>query len=511
MTEPLPETETMPLRRFVAVLAVFFAGAHVSLYAMGIRMDTTPLGVFMQYADPELLRTRLFETCWYLHIQPPFFNLFLGAVLKAFPESYGLAFNVIYLLVGFGLYLSVVILQTRLGVSRFLATAVATVFITSPTFILYEHLLAYTFPCAALLALSVLLLDGFLRDGRAREGWLFFVILVALGGVRATYHLVYFALAVVFVLSVIRPPRRRLLWMMLIPGLILTSVYAKNYALFGEFSTCSFTGKNLWIKTIGNLRWDDKTRLVAEGNLSSVSLVNRFEAVASYPEPFRQAHGYPDVPVLQQETKSSGEINYNHAAQLAIADAYRRDALYGLAHYPAVFAATTLQAWLNYFTPGSSRATDSLNYPLLKPLIHIYDRLLFGELNFPLEERYPLLEHHDWGQRQYVFLLVGLPCLLGYGFWCAFGFGQSRHRLTREQRLVILYLCLNVLYVAVVGTTVELNEISRFRFETDPLYVVLAGMLLQHTMSRFARTPLWLLPTHIEAPRAAATQGAGPA
>jgi hypothetical protein len=501
----------MPQRRFVAVLAIFFAGTHVTLYAAGIRMDTTPLGVFMQYADPELLRTRLFETCWYLHIQPPLFNFFIGVVLKVFPESFDLTFNAIYLLVGFGLYLSLVFLQTRLGVSRFLATAVATVFVSSPTFILYEHLLAYTFPCAALLTLSVLLLDGFLRDGRAREGWLFFVVILVLGGIRATYHLVYFASAVVFVLSVIRPPRRKLLWMALVPGLLLASMYAKNVALFGEFTTCSFAGKNFWIKTIGNLRWDDKTRLVEEGKLSPVSLVNRFEAVASYPESFRQTEGYPKVPVLQQEAKSSGEINYNHAAQLAISDAYGRDALYGVVHYPSAFTATTLQAWLNYFTPGSTRAADSENFPRLKPLAHIHDRLLFGELNFPLEERYPLLEHHDWGQRQYVFLLLGLPFLVGYGFWCAFGFGYSCHRLTREQRLVILYICLNILYVAVVGTTMELNEISRFRFETDPLFVVLVGMLLQHVMSRFARMPLWLLPAHIEARHTAATQGAGPA
>ncbi len=501
----------MPRRRFVAVLAVFFAGTHAMLYALGVRMDTTPLGVFMQYADPELLKTHLLQTCWYLHIQPPLFNLFLGIILKGFPNSYGLAFNVVYLLLGFGLYVTVVYLQTRLGVSRFLATLIATVFMASPTFILYEHLLAYTFPCAALLALSALLLDGYLRDGFARTGWLFFSVLVLLGGIRATYHLVYFAMVAVFVLIVVRPPRRKVLWMILIPALVLTSFYAKNYALFGEFTTCSFAGKNLWIKTIGNLRWDDKTRLVEEGRLSPVSLVNRFEAVSSYPEEFQHVKGFEGVPVLREETKSTGEINYNNLAQLAISDAYCRDAVYGLIHFPKVFVATTLQAWLNYFTPGSSRAADSLNYPLLKPLAGTYDRVLYGELNFPLEDRYPLLEHHDWGNHQYLFLLLGLPLVLAYGLWCSFGFGRSRHRLTREQRLVIFYLCLNVLYVAIVGTTMELNETSRFRFETDPFFVVLAGMLLQHVMSRFARTPLWLLPAHVEARRAAAAPGAGPA
>lgn len=76
--------------------------------------------------------------------------------------------------------------------------------------------------------------------------------------------------------------------------------------------------------------------------------------------------------------------------------------------------------------------------------------------------------------------------------------------------MVILYLCGIILYVAIVGNTMELNETSRFRFETDPFYVALAGVLLQHIMSRFARTPLWLLPAHVEARQAAAAQGAGP-
>ncbi|MCL4691950.1 MAG: hypothetical protein KJ060_05490 [Candidatus Hydrogenedentes bacterium] len=510
MTQPLPDTETMPARRFAAVLAVFYAGAHVMLYAAGVRMDTSPLGVFMQYADPELLQSRLLETCWYLHIQPPLFNLFLGIVLKLFPNTFGLAFNVIYLALGFSLFIAIVMIQTRLGVSRVVAAAVAMVFVISPSYLLYEHLLAYTFPCAALLAGSAVFLDAYLRNGNARYGWLFFLTIALLGGVRATYHLVFFALVAGFVLAVMRPPRRKLVWMVAVPAMLLVSLYAKNAVLFGEFSTCSFAGKNLWIKTVGNLRWEDKVRLVEEGKLSPVSLVNRFEAVASYPESFRQIGDMPNAPVLREEAKSTGEINYNHAAQLAISRAYGADARYGLTKYPNVFVATNIQAWLNYITPGSSRAADSTNYPLLKPLTRIYDRLLYGEANIPLEESHPLLEHHDWGNRQYVFLLVGLPTLLAYGFWCGLGLGRARHRLTREQRMVILYLCGIILYVAIVGNTMELNETSRFRFETDPFYVVLAGVLLQHIMSRFARTPLWLLPAHVEARRAAAAQGAGP-
>ncbi len=510
MTFAHPDTDVLSTRRFIAVLAVFFVGIHAMLYAMGVRMDTTPLGMFMQFADPELLRTRLLETCWYLHVQPPLFNLFLGCILKAFPVPYAIAFNTVYLLMGFCLYVTIVFLQVQLGVARILATALATAFVASPTFILYEHLVDYTVPSAMLLAVSALLLDHFLLYRRTCAGWLFFAVLFVLGGIRATYHLAFYALIAVFVLRAVQFPRRRVLVMALIPALLLVSFYAKSYALFGEFSVCSYAGKHLWIKTIGNLPREDRVRLVEKGDLSQTSLIGCFETVSSYPERYQKTEGFDNVPSLHALTKSSGEINYNHLAQLVIGQAYRRDAVYGLLNFPGIFAATTLQAWLDYCTPGSAKLTDFANYPYLEELAQVYARVPYGQIDLPLGKDVPLLQHHVWGDHQYLGLLVGLPSLVGYGLWCALGLGRANHLLTRNQRVVILYLCLVILYVAVVGNIMEMNETSRFRFETDPFYLVLTGILIQHTMARFARTPLWLLPAHVEA-RHAATRGAEPA
>ena len=36
----------------------------------------------MQYLDPLLLKSDLLKSLFYLHSQPPIFNLFLGIVLK---------------------------------------------------------------------------------------------------------------------------------------------------------------------------------------------------------------------------------------------------------------------------------------------------------------------------------------------------------------------------------------------------------------------------------------------
>ncbi len=49
--------------------------------------------------------------------------------------------------------------------------------------------------------------------------------------------------------------------------------------------------------------------------------------------------------------------------------------------------------------------------------------------------------------------------------------------MSREQRLWVLFLCFNIGYVAFVGNLLEVGENNRFRFTTDPMTVVLLGLL----------------------------------
>ena len=74
--------------RMSLALAASFAAAHLIYYALGVRFDNTSLAWYWQYLDPELLKSRLLESVFYMHSQPPLFNLFLGAVLK-YPGAAG--------------------------------------------------------------------------------------------------------------------------------------------------------------------------------------------------------------------------------------------------------------------------------------------------------------------------------------------------------------------------------------------------------------------------------------
>ena len=144
-------------RHWIGMLALLFILVHAVYYALGFRFDRTTLIEVMHYLDPEMLRTRLAESLWYMHIQPPLFNLFTGLVLKITPESPYL-FQLIFLAFGFMFYSATFFLQVRMGVRTRLACVLSTLFMASPSFLLWEHYLLYMMPCAALLTFAALLL-----------------------------------------------------------------------------------------------------------------------------------------------------------------------------------------------------------------------------------------------------------------------------------------------------------------------------------------------------------------
>ena len=64
------------------IIVALFVGVRVLLFALGGRFDAENLTTWMQIADIQLLRIDLLHTLWYLHSQPPLFNLLIGLALK---------------------------------------------------------------------------------------------------------------------------------------------------------------------------------------------------------------------------------------------------------------------------------------------------------------------------------------------------------------------------------------------------------------------------------------------
>jgi hypothetical protein len=434
-----------------------------------VRFDTGGLGWFWQFLDPQLLRQRLLESVFYQHSQPPLYNLFIGLMLKLFPGRLHLALFLLALCGGWLLYLSLFYLQRKFGVSRLLAFITSTLFMASPSFILYEQWLFYTFPLALLLTLSVFFLHQLLTRESVRNGWGLFTCLLLLCGIQGTYHIAYFALIFAGLLVACSTHRKTILMTGALPFLLVFSLYAKNLILFGKFSASSWLGMNLAKVTIVDIPFHERQQMVAKGILSHSALISPFSPVERYGTELSQVSGFDNVPALRQPLKSTGQINYNHLAYIGIADSYLRNSRAAIRHRPLYFRLGIQRAWTIYFHSSSDYHVFGPNHRRVEEVRRFYDRFLYGL--------------HSGTHTCYI-LLAGLPMLFFYGCWKVLRPGTGKEALTSAQRVTLAYICFNILYVALVGNTFDVGENNRFRFSTDPLSVILLGFCGQRLCAK---------------------------
>jgi hypothetical protein len=466
---PYRLTENWTLR-----LTAVFAAVHALYYIAGIRFIDTTLIEVMHFIDVELLKTRLLESVFYLHIQPPLFNLFTGLVLKVAPDPTWL-FQGIFLACGLVLYLNVFFLQVKFGVNAHLAAILATVFMASPPFILWEHFLLYTLPIATLLSVAALCLLNYLESRRTRPLAGFFLAIFVLCGIASMFHLGYFVLLFGALLVMSRGHRRQMLAVGLVPLLVLFGFYFKNYLLFGEFNVCTFAEKNLWIMTAGNMPWDEKSKMVEEGKLSELSLINRWDALDNYPPRYSEVPDrFRDIPVLAMTHKSNGKVNYNHFGYIENCEVYGADAKYVLLHEPRHFIVSTVQSWYRYFKSSSDLPVAPENQRHIRPILAFYDHVVYGKLPIDLSSWSRLVEKTQ--SPPCVFLLVGLPLVFFYGLH-----RSARPGLSPAQRATLAFMVFTIFMVAVLGCSLDYLETARYRFTTDGLSVAILGLLLNST------------------------------
>ena len=201
-------------RSFIGLLAwpvLAFVVSEAMARALGVRFADNTLGTLYQYLDPEILRNDLTRGLYYLHAQPPLFNLFLGGVLKLFPGVSRAAFSVLFGLTGLALLAGMAWLMERLGVPRTVNAALCLVTASTPNFIVYRHWLFYTLPVAFLLLTGAILLARYVETGRAFFAHGFSWCAAILMMTRAVYHPVWLLAVLAVVALLLGRPRRKTL------------------------------------------------------------------------------------------------------------------------------------------------------------------------------------------------------------------------------------------------------------------------------------------------------------
>ena len=198
-------------RSAYTLLSLVFVVSRIAYYLLGVRFDARPVLHFWQFVDPGLLKHRMLESLYYLHVQPPGFPLYTGIVLKLFLNSYPTVFHAIHLVLGIGICWLTYYLMSVCGVNSWLAFILTSLFIISPGVVLFENFMLYEYLTAFLLLVSTTVLYNWCFRERAIYAVLFFTSLLFLLLVRNQFHLIYIAGAFLSLLYFYKRHRRMLL------------------------------------------------------------------------------------------------------------------------------------------------------------------------------------------------------------------------------------------------------------------------------------------------------------
>jgi hypothetical protein len=472
------------------IVLALFAAARLLYGAAGVHFDASTFPAFMQFIDRPLLETRLLESLWFSHAQPPLLNLYTGIGFKVFGDAAPVFFAATFHLLGYGLALCVFALVARLAESRMAAHCAVVALVFSPAFVLYENWFMYTFPTAVLLAAAALALLHYLDGKRTRKAVLFFSLLAALLLLRSLFHLLWLAAVVVMLVALLPGQRRQVLVAAAAPVALVVLWYGKNLLYFGTFGASTALGLSLTNVTTLTLTRDELAPLVVRGELSPLALVSRYTetdklfALAS-PEP-------TGIPVLDEVRKETGDFNYNHRSMIEVNRLLTRDAVTVAAKFPCNYAVAVLIANKLYFSPSSMNEYFSAeNRAAAAPLERALTPVLYGVSATP---RYLVQPHFGFGGQPSLEVDTSVPLIVAWLLVMPLANGIARSRFTRgtpaerNGAVVIGFMLLTTLYAYAMSTALELAENYRYKFLVEPLVLVLAATVVVAALRLARRT-----------------------
>ncbi len=465
---------------YVFIILAFVA-SRIVYYRLGIRFDTHILTFNFQFIDLQLLRTRMLESIFYFHMQPPLMNLLIGAALKAFPEHYATALHVLYMAAGLSSGILLYATMTRLGVSERISATLTVLFVTSPASILYENFPMYEYLIMWMLLASGMALYRLILLPNYASAVSFFSLLAVLAWIRSLYHLFYLVGIVAVLALCLKHQRIMIVLSSVLPIIFVLLLFLKNLFVFDLFASSSWLGHSLTSCTIHQLTESEKETLIQQGQLDAIARVESGVPVADY-HPF-----FPDVKptgiaVLDQEVKSTGGLNTNNIYYLKADFAYRRAAKQVLLHFPVAYLRSEAIAWFCYFRPPTDFFQFDDSRAPIRALDRLYNLVAFGQLREASNKdlRRIKSQGHALSLPLYtgIFLMTGFPFLLVWSLW--FLVRGIRFRALSAARIGLLtFLIFNIAYIMATTNFLASFENNRYAFPSYPLYVALLGLGLR--------------------------------
>ncbi len=459
----------------LALAAVFMASRLWFAHAGGAYV-AGPLNSAKQFLDVTLLQHDLLRSLWYLHSQPPLFNLFLGLVLKAASDP-GLLYEVCFRAGGLLVPLFMYGTLAMLGANRLAAFLATVVFMLNPSLILYESLLYYTHAEGVLIMAAVFFLARWGLRTRPADLAGFWLLLACLGLTRSLFHPVFFiglALAMALYLRRQQRPVNSFAIAAVLAMLPLAAWCLKNLIIFGFFGTSSWAGMSLWTKTNGYAP-DQLGEFHSRGLISATALraeLLPFQPIENFTRDGLLAIDDCHHPADCRELRPGGYPNFNHIGYVALSRQLGRDALQLILHDPAAFCFNTAGAFslTLWYASDSVQALFADNMAVLAPLERLYRYVFFGFLGVKSRHSDPRL----WVRTVCVSLLFALA----YGSAIV----QALRRQNTPERFAAVLVCLFCMlahaFVLATSSIIEFGENPRFRFPVDGAFCMIAALTL---------------------------------
>jgi hypothetical protein len=447
----------------------------------GQRFDARYLGYGWQLIPWDILSSDPIRSVWYLHVQPPLWNLLLGSTAWLSPWGDAISLQAVMAFIGLaGAWLAAE-LGHRLGLGRRASVIVALIATLNPEVLKGAFEPTYELATGVLLlglALAFVELSSCVAPRRS----LFVVaaLVTATTMTRSLYHPVWAIVIVAFGVWTLRKrvDRRVVVATFAVPVLVMGGWMAKNQFLYGEATLSSWFGMNLQRAVIPVLPKDDLEAMRAAGEISEIAMIGPFGKYELYEDAMPSCtprHGHRSV---KEPTRTTDEWspNFNYECYLPVFARAGDDALAVIREHPGVWWEGRM--W-------SLRATFAVAvYPSESKSAIM--RALDSTFSLARLDLGGVLSTDGWGTPIYGQLEApvdfGLLLIPMYGLVMLAG-GRSivrrlRRRSTGRIAPVIVMAAFTSAFTIVIGAVAELGEQARFRTMTDPLVTVISIVLV---------------------------------
>jgi hypothetical protein len=414
-----------------------------------------------QTLEYDHLRQHLWQSLWYMHMQPPLYNLYGAFFIRLYPQDYFSAMHLANIGLGTAIGGLVYAILYRLTQQRKLALLGAGLMALNPALFLFEAHPLYTILSAFFLTLAVYCLAQYASQWQPAWAYAFMLSLNALMLTRSSYHLLLGVAAWGLVSLAARADWRRVSLISACILLLTAGWYAKNAYYYGFFGPSSWGGHNLFKAASAHYSAEEIRALGWAGVLG--------RPFQDFPLDFASPSKFWLYEGLYEQTSSIPSLSVEDPNNInipIIAAMYGQNAQRLIRHDPAHYLGNVADAYDIYTRPSSQYGEVWHNAQRIRWHERLADDWLHGQNGIRWVSR---ALGHEWNGSVVFFLLpISLLGYLGGGMWQH----QWRWRAWLRADLVMVFLTGLLLYSVLVSSVAEHGENNRFKFEVEALLLV---------------------------------------